>query len=88
LEADRVLDVCSYLSIDLDESLSKDGSHLTTGESVLETAAEEDGKRERFPEFMRSRRRSRSIGAPELVEHPRTRRSKALQMLFGSTSHD
>lgn len=88
LEADGVLDVCSDLSIDLDESLGKDGSHLTTSKGVLETATEEDGKRKRFPELVRTRRRSRSIGAPELVEHPRTRRSKALQMLFGSTSHD
>ncbi len=40
------------LAIDLDDSLSHDGGDLTTGQSVLQPVAEEDGEGERLSELV------------------------------------
>ena len=44
LESNGEFDVGPDLCIDFDQSLGEDGGDFTSGESVLETAAEENGE--------------------------------------------
>ena len=55
------------LSVDLDGPLGHDGGNLTSGQGVLETVSEEDGKGKRFTELVGTGRRSGSL---EIVETP------------------
>lgn len=58
------------LAVDLDESLLNDSSDLTASKSVLQTVSKEDGEGKRLPELVGTRRRTGSVGAAQLVQHP------------------
>jgi len=69
-ETSRVSFVSSNFGIDFDEALLDDGGDFTTGQSILQPVAEEDGEREGFAQFVRTWGRTRSISSGEFVEHP------------------
>lgn len=86
-EASGESGISAHFTVNLDETLHENGSHLASVEGVLQTVTQENNKGKRLPELMGTRRRTRSVGTGELVKHPVLRRSDALQMLLGSTSH-
>jgi hypothetical protein len=86
-EASREGGVSAHLSINANNALVKDQSHLAASESVFETITEQDNKRQALTEFVRTSRRARSKDAAHLVEHPVRRSVDTLEVLFGSTRH-
>lgn len=69
-ESSRVAWLSADLAVDLDESLCGDGLNFTSGQGVLETISQQDDKRERFADLVRTGSRSGSICAGKLVQHP------------------
>lgn len=78
--------VGSHLAVDLDKSLHQDGVDLSTVESVLETVSQEDDQGQRLPELVGTGRRSGSVGAGQLVQHPVGGSCESLEMLLAGVS--
>jgi len=87
LETGGVGGVGTDLSVDLDQTLGNDSSNLTSSQRVLQSVAEEDVKGQTFAKLVRTRGWAGSVSSAQFVEHPGAGRTKALQVLFGSTSH-
>jgi len=70
-EASGEFGVSSDLVVDLDESLGHNQGDFTAGQGVFETVAEEHAQGKTLAQLVGTRVRSGSVGATELVEHPR-----------------
>jgi len=70
LETGGVGLVGSDLVVDLDEALLDDEGDLTSGKSVLQTVANEDGKGQALALLVGTRRRFGGESSTELVQHP------------------
>lgn len=86
-ETSREGGVGSDLAVNLDKSLHKNSIDLSSVKSVLETVSKENDKRKRLSQLVGTSRRSRSVGARQLVQHPVRGSCESLEMLLGSTSH-
>jgi hypothetical protein len=73
------------LAVDPDEALHDDGFDFAGIEGVLETISEEDYQGHAVAELVRSRGRTGSVGAGELVEEPMRRGRKALHVLLSTS---
>jgi len=54
-ESERIVDVSSDLSIDFDQSLHNNFSHISSGECIFQSISENDDERDRFSKFVWSR---------------------------------
>ena len=86
-EASGEAGVSADLSVDLDETLDNDISHLTAGKSVLETVADEDVERKALTERVRTHAGTRGICTAHLVEHPAGGSCDTLKVLARTTNH-
>lgn len=60
-EACWVCCICPNFVVDLDEPLHYNSGNFTTGQSILQTISEEDGKGKGFAKFVGTRRRTGSL---------------------------
>lgn len=85
-ESSGEVGVCADLAVDLNQPLHDDLGHLSVGQGVLQTVAQEDHQRQRLAQLVWALGRPGSEHASQLVQHPRLGRIQALQMLLGSSS--
>jgi len=81
-EASGEFGVSSDLVVDLDESLGNNQGDFTSGQGVFETVAEEHAQGKTLAQLVGTRVRSGSVGATELVEHPRGWRVETLHVFL------
>lgn len=83
-ETAREVAVSSDFSVNLNITFHADLTAFLSGQSVLETFAEDDGKRDTFTKLVRTSRRSGGENASHLGQVPVSGRIQALQVLFWS----
>jgi len=69
-EAGWVCSVRSNFVVNLDEALHHDSFCLACIQGILQTVSEEDDERKRVSQFVRTGRRSGSIGTGKFVKEP------------------
>jgi hypothetical protein len=85
-EASGESGVGSDLAVDLDQSLHENGVNLSAVQGVLETVSQEDDERQRLSQLVGTGRRSGSVGAGQLVQHPVGGSCESLEMLLAGVS--
>lgn len=79
--------ISANLSVNRDQALHQDQSHLTAGQRILESVTQQDHQRQALTELVRSSAGARSENSAQLVEHPVGRSVQALKVVLGSTRH-
>lgn len=74
-------------AVNLNKTLHQDCSNLTSGKRVLQTVTEEDNQWKGLPQLVGAGRRTRSVRAGKLVQHPVIGCGDPLHVLLRTPSH-